>query len=667
MLVAFLSVAGCRKAPTVIPPKPPGTVEPALPSEGISSPDAQRLFQSAESDFQAGSLVQALRKFQAFAVRFPGDPLTDDAFLRIGQIYMARNDPYLASLALERIPQDFPGSNRLSDTYPLLAQVYELLGRPDEAVSALRKQMEFSGTRLERGRIYRKLAGLLLKQGNTIRALEALEKSWSLAETPSLKAQIQAEGEALIEGVQEEKTLHHIARSFAGSFTGQLANLKLGELYRSRHQFARARKELQGILATPVVPEYGERAKSILDKILEYTSVDRLALGCIVPLSGEHGEYGRRLVQGIELASRPFLSQENPPDIKLIFRDSRGEPQSAREAVRYLARERKVIGIIGPLVGKAAMAAADEAQRLEVPIVTLTPRDNIPSIGNYVFRNFLTSAHQIRFLVSYVMETLGLQRFAILYPDDQYGKKYMNLFWDEVESRKGSIASAESYSREQTDFSTQIKKLVGIYYTESREPVIDFQAMLIPDTDYKAGLIAPQLAYFDVVGIYLLGTSLWNTPMLVQMAGPFLEKALFVDGFFPQSSLPQVQEFMAQYRAQYGDAPDVWAAHAYDTAGILMELLITHNVSSRAELRDKIGQIRDYPGVTGSTSFTSAGEVLKVPFILTVQDNRIVEVGYSTREERNDVIDVPLISSLPGDIHSDGIYPSDPYDPQQRR
>ncbi len=638
-----------------------------MPPAEIPSLKAQSQFQSAESDFQAGRLKQALRKFQAIAVRFPRDPLTDDTFFRIGQIYVSLNDPYLASLALERIPQDFPHSNRLSDTYPLLAQVYESLGRPDAAMSALHKQLELSGTRGERSQIYRKLSEILLKQGRIVQALEALDKSWSLAESPSLKEEIQVEGEAFIESVQEEETLSHIARSFAGSFTGQLASLKLGEFYRSKHQFARARQELRGILTNPVVPEYGKRAKFILDKIIDYLRVDRLSLGCIVPLSGEHVEYGRKLVQGIELASRLYLSQQNPPNIKLIFRDSRGEPESAREAVRYLAREHKVIGIIGPLVGKAAISAAEEAQRLEIPIVTLTPRDLIPSIGDYVFRNFLSAAHQIRFLVSYTMETLGLQRFAILYPDDEYGKKYMNMFWDEVESRKGLITSAESYSRDQTDFSTQIKKLVGMYYTNSREPVIDFQALLIPDTDYKAGLIAPQLAYFDVVGIYLLGTSLWNTPMLVQMAGPFLEKALFVDGFFPQSSLPQVQDFVAQYGAQYGEEPDVWSAHAYDTTCILLELLIRYNVSSRVELRDNLGQIRNYPGVTGSTSFTNTGEGQKVPFILTVQDNRIVEVGYSPSEEKNDLIGAPLFSPPPADTNSDRINHLDPYTLQQQR
>lgn len=633
-LCALAFINACHKPPTALPPKPPEAVGLIPPSVEISSLEAQRQFQSAEEDFQGGRFAKALQKFQAFSVRFPQDPLADDAFFRIGQIYMIRGDPYLASLALERIPHDFPRSNLISDSYELLARIYERLQRPEDAISAFQRLLELSATRSEKGRIYRQLAALLNKLRRTDEALESLEKSWSLAESPSLMEEIRKEGEAIVESVEEEEALRQISRRFTGSFVGQFASLSLGKLYISRNQTTQARQVLQSVLANPVISAYGEKARAILKEMLEPPRVERLSLGCIVPLSGEYAEHGRKLIQGIELASRKYLSAKDPPGIKLFFRDSRGEPESAREAVRYLAREQKVIGIIGPLVGKVVAAAAEEAQRLEVPLVTLTPREDIPGLGNYVFRNFLTANHQIRFLVSYTMEKLGLRRFAILYPADQYGKKYMNLFWDEVESRKGLITAAESYGSDQTDFSIQIKKLSGIYYAESKKPALDFQALLIPDTDYKVGLIAPQLAYFDVAGIYLLGTSLWNTPMLIQMAGPFLQKALFVDGFFPQSSLPAVQAFVDEYSAQYGDKPDVWAAHAYDTASIMLELLLKHNVSSRVELRDKLRQIRNYPGVTGATSFTSTGEVHKIPFILSVQDNRIVEVGASAPEEK---------------------------------
>jgi branched-chain amino acid transport system substrate-binding protein len=39
---------------------------------------------------------------------------------------------------------------------------------------------------------------------------------------------------------------------------------------------------------------------------------------------------------------------------------------------------------------------------------------------------------QVQSLVSFAVEELGARRFAVLYPDENYGRRYMNLFWDQV-------------------------------------------------------------------------------------------------------------------------------------------------------------------------------------------------------------------------------------------
>ena len=52
---------------------------------------------------------------------------------------------------------------------------------------------------------------------------------------------------------------------------------------------------------------------------------------------------------------------------------------------------------------------------------------------------------QVKTLVSYAVEKLGLNTFAILYPDENYGKTFMNLFWDEVIANGGKVVGVESY------------------------------------------------------------------------------------------------------------------------------------------------------------------------------------------------------------------------------
>ncbi len=275
-----------------------------------------------------------------------------------------------------------------------------------------------------------------------------------------------------------------------------------------------------------------------------------------------------------------------------------------------------------------------------------------------VFRSFLSNEQQTKALAEYAVLGLGFQRFAILYPDDGYGTRLMNLFWDELDRLGAEVRGVEGYEPTQTDFADQIKKLVGLYYprpesestdeseqaikaeiptaelgeaaAESLEeeplPILDFEALFIPDSYGKVGLIAPQLAYHDVTGIRLLGTNLWNSPKLMEMAAPYLQGAVFVDGFFPESRLPLTQQFVRRYRDSFGQEPGYPEAQAYDTMRLLVEGLSQPEVTSRPHLRNALLQVRGLTGVAGTASVAPGGEVNKAPFLITIQRRRMTEV-----------------------------------------
>ena len=95
-------------------------------------------------------------------------------------------------------------------------------------------------------------------------------------------------------------------------------------------------------------------------------------------------------------------------------------------------------------------------------IITLTQKGDITAIGEYVFRNFLTPAMQVEAVVSYATGALDIERFAILFPNENYGRTFMQLFWDQVISAEGKVVGVEMYEPNQTDFVDAIRKLVGL-------------------------------------------------------------------------------------------------------------------------------------------------------------------------------------------------------------
>jgi hypothetical protein len=266
----------------------------------------------------------------------------------------------------------------------------------------------------------------------------------------------------------------------------------------------------------------------------------------------------------------------------------------------------------------------------------------------------------------------------------------MNLYWDEVLAHGGKIVGVESYNSAHTDFADPIKKLVGLYYevpedlqaemnrayedennldlidsfidmalqfafdtndndqaeepaqepadeetkeTDQKdeeekepEPIIDFDAVFIPDAPSKSGLIIPQLAYYDVKDTYLFGTNLWHSDSLIEMSRQYAQGAILTDGFFAQSASANVKDFVKDFRKTYGENPGFIEAIAFDTAMILFEMVSRPEIRYRSALKKGLMQLNNYKGVTGLTSFDSNGEVHKKLFLLQIKGKGFVEL-----------------------------------------
>jgi len=399
-----------------------------------------------------------------------------------------------------------------------------------------------------------------------------------------------------------------------------------------------------------------QQAKGLIAEINKKSIYSRYTIGCLFPLSGFYKTYGNRALKGVELALSQFSSQNTHPSIKLIIKDTGSDPVKTVLAAKELFDE-NIAAIIGPII--TAESAALEAQDKGIPIITLTQKDNITDIGDYVFRNFFTSEMQVKALVSYAVEKLGLNTFAILYPDENYGKIFMNLFWDEVIANGGKVVGVESYDSANTDFAGPIKKLVGLYhevpedlretvvpipddenkiieYIEDEEneideepkAIVDFDAIFIPDAPKKAGLIIPQLAFYDAGDMHLLGTNLWHSASLIEMARQYVQGAIMTDGFFAESSSKQVIDFVKNFQETFNEKPGFIEAVAYDTASILFQMVSRPDIRFRGVLKNRLKELTDFRGATGSTIFDENGDVLKELYLLQVEGRRFVELEY---------------------------------------
>jgi ABC-type branched-subunit amino acid transport system substrate-binding protein/TolA-binding protein len=578
--------------------------------------------------------------------RFPDSFRVPDAKLRILEITYRENNYREVVRKAESYLKTITSRAHFNKIYVLLGDAYTALGEPANALTAYTRVVEKLHY-VEKQRVFERIEKIIRRLSE-----EELHLLVTRVEVPRVKGDLifQMGRNRLVEGRIDEarKILNRFVTDYPDHPKAErartvLKNTKGGRLAAGFNPKEPAIED--GIEAGPTVepmdvaPIYRfDGGYETQDDSAENTppmSTPRqpdaslpnsdFVVGCLLPLSGAYETYGNRALRGIELALAEYGEQTGLAPVRITIQDTRSNMNDAVWAVGKLFDE-GVSAVIGPIY--TAESAAYEAQKYRIPILTLTQKLRIPDAGEYVFRNFLTPRLQIQTLVSHCIHELGIQRFAVLYPNDKYGTTFMDLFWEEVIGYGGAVVGAEAYGEDTTDFTDVIRKMTGQYYqSDSRTASGQPQALFIPDAPEKVGLIVPQLWFHGMEGLQLLGTNLWHSDKLIQMAQKYVQGALIAEGFFAKSQNPNVVDFVRRHQEAYGEDPGYIEAIAFDTTRILLSTANRFGVTTPRELKEMLTKVRRFPGVTGATSFDDRGEVFKQIYLLRIRDDTFVDVN----------------------------------------
>ncbi len=364
--------------------------------------------------------------------------------------------------------------------------------------------------------------------------------------------------------------------------------------------------------------------------------IGKTTIGVVVPLSGKWEAVGQKVLKGVAFASKVF-SKDKAPNVQYIIRDYGNDESAIPGIIDELDRKHNVISIIGPIGETAGAIACREAQARGIPSFMFTRGDIVSSEKSFCFRNFVSVDIQVKTLLQAAVD-MNITRFAILHPGDHFGNVFTSLFIQYAPDYNIEIVRQVGYSPQLVDFKEAVNKLIedipqpapketqeqtGDNAVTKIEP--DFDALLIPDTAINAAMIASYLPYFSIEGVRLFGPTLWDTPDFLRVGGKYVDEAVFVSGFFISSQLDFVQDFNNEFYYTFGYSPSVWEASAYDSATVVQNLL-EGALHTRETLRDQISSVKDYPGLTGATSFYPDGSVDKSIYVLTVKGSTIYEI-----------------------------------------
>jgi len=417
------------------------------------------------------------------------------------------------------------------------------------------------------------------------------------------------------------------------------------------------------------LPREGAIGAALAARAAVKTRVVAGMVGVAVPLTGKFKAWGEAVLQGVALA----IPEGGP--VRVVAKDTRGEPDGAADAVSQLAAE-GAVAIVGGVTNAEAQRAAAASQQEGVPLLSLSKVEGITEGRPYVFRLMLTARAQAQALADLAVERRRLEKVVVLYPEIPYGTELKAAFGAEVEARGGEVVRAVGYEGDRTNFAPMVKELVGRSQVERRadwreisrsitkeiqdpyrrskalekarkelSPIVEFDVIFVPDFARSVTLLAPALAAEDVVTacdpeelakiqkvspwvvkpVLLLGGNGWDDPAIVEKAGRYVECAVFVDGFFPGSERPDTKRFVDSFQTVHARAPSILEAAAHDAAAMIAAAM-AGGASGRKELRDALASQKPFPGATGDVAFDARGEPIRRLFFLTVEKGAIREM-----------------------------------------
>ena len=352
-----------------------------------------------------------------------------------------------------------------------------------------------------------------------------------------------------------------------------------------------------------------------------------IKIGVELPESGKEASNGLPTLNGVKFAVQKqttikgFTIEINNLDDAV---NGVHDAQKGAQNVQQFVADSKVLGFVGPFnsaVAKAEIPVANAAhltmispantnecltKDLPAPECTFKPADLRPGGPNNYFRVAATDDFQGPAMADYASDTLSLKKVAVGSDSETYGKGIADSFSKELTKKGGDPTPRTDFDKTTSNFkpfegSANSAGATGFYYggTDSNKVCIARQQMK------SANLNVP---FFGGDGIV--------TAQCITDAADNVDNMYGTVAAADATQIPAAKSTIDDFKKSFTGQNDfgAYSMPAYDCANILLDGISKAiddaggNMPTREQVRARVAQTKDFPGVLGKTSFDQNGD-----------------------------------------------------------
>jgi branched-chain amino acid transport system substrate-binding protein len=321
---------------------------------------------------------------------------------------------------------------------------------------------------------------------------------------------------------------------------------------------------------------------------LRARAADAIFAGVSGPLTGPAAQYGAQWKRGFDLALDEINGGGgvNGHPIAYIFADSQSDPRQSITIAQKFVSDPRIIMELGDFASPASMAASPIYQRGKLVQFGFTnSHPDFTKGGDYMWSSSPSQADEQPLLAEFAVKRLALKRLGVLSLNTDWGRASKDVFIKAATGLGAQIVASEAYLSTDQDFRPTLVRL------RDAKP----EALVLLSYYADAALVARQVRDLDMKQVLVASSSIYS-PKYLELAGPAANGTFAMTEFFPSEQRPEVQHFVAGYRARYQEDPDTFSAIAYD-AMILFAALARQYDPTREGIHQGLLQIKDVPSV----------------------------------------------------------------------
>jgi branched-chain amino acid transport system substrate-binding protein len=236
--------------------------------------------------------------------------------------------------------------------------------------------------------------------------------------------------------------------------------------------------------------------------------------------------------------------------------------------------------------------------------VAISPSSSSPDIstaGDYTFRICPSDLAHGAALARWVHDTLHLERGAVLYLNDQYGRGVRQSFVRDFTRRGGVLVAVDPYLGDKPDVAPYLDRIAKIGRVEF---------LVVAGNKGEGEEILRQARGRGLTMPVLGGDGLEG----IEEAGAIADGVYLSSAYLPTLETPANRAFVQAYRRKFpsGGLPNQPAAATYDAVYLLRDVIAKAG-PKREAVRRALAQVGAgapaFKGVTGTVAFDMRGDV----------------------------------------------------------